>query len=263
MAKAGLHAILLAAGRGRRLEQASGGIPKCLLEVGGSTLLERHLRALAQHGLQRLSVVTGYRADLIDDALRAISPPLMVRRVFNSEFELGSARSLWCALDALRSPVDVLLMDADVLYAPAVLAPLTSSSRSGLLLDRGVSLSDTEAVKVCVRDDEIVEFSKHPVLSIRPDYVAESVGFFRFTADMVRRIANHLSLRQLQSGLDFPHENVLRSVMLEEPSSFALHDVTGTPWIEIDFPSDVRRAREEILPRLQRARAPETGPVIA
>jgi choline kinase len=28
-------------------------------------------------------------------------------------------------------------------------------------------------------------------------------------------------------------------------------DITGAPWIEIDFPSDVIRATEEILPVLQ------------
>jgi choline kinase len=39
-------------------------------------------------------------------------------------------------------------------------------------------------------------------------------------------------------------------VLLGAPKSFGYEDVTGLPWIEIDFPEDVVRARDEILPNL-------------
>ena len=43
-----------------------------------------------------------------------------------------------------------------------------------------------------------------------------------------------------------------RVLMLEAgPRRFGVEDVTGLPWIEIDFPDDIERARLEILPRLQ------------
>jgi choline kinase len=41
----------------------------------------------------------------------------------------------------------------------------------------------------------------------------------------------------------------MRDVILETPA-FGLADATGLPWIEIDFPADLRRAQREILPRL-------------
>jgi choline kinase len=50
---------------------------------------------------------------------------------------------------------------------------------------------------------------------------------------------------------DAPHEEALRNVLLEDPSSFAFEDVTGLPWIEIDFPDDLKRAQEEILPAIR------------
>ena len=33
---------------------------------------------------------------------------------------------------------------------------------------------------------------------------------------------------------------------------FGFEDVTGMPWTEIDFPNDVGRAREEVLPAIAR-----------
>ena len=50
--------------------------------------------------------------------------------------------------------------------------------------------------------------------------------------------------------LDEPYEEVIRDLLLNKPDAFAFEDVTGLPWIEIDFPEDVVRATHDILPRL-------------
>ncbi len=50
------------------------------------------------------------------------------------------------------------------------------------------------------------------------------------------------------------YEVAIRDVLLGEPAgTFAYEDITGLPWIEIDFPSDLLRAERTILPRLSRA----------
>ncbi len=46
----------------------------------------------------------------------------------------------------------------------------------------------------------------------------------------------------------------MRDVLVSEPpGTFAYEDITGLPWIEIDYPSDLLRAERTILPRLSRA----------
>jgi choline kinase len=40
--------------------------------------------------------------------------------------------------------------------------------------------------------------------------------------------------------------------MLRRPGAFGYEDVTGLPWVEIDFAEDVRRARDEVLPAIRR-----------
>ena len=39
-------------------------------------------------------------------------------------------------------------------------------------------------------------------------------------------------------------------LLAEAPGTFQVEDVTGLPWVEIDFPEDLEKARREILPRL-------------
>ncbi|OGT52839.1 MAG: hypothetical protein A3F17_05460 [Gammaproteobacteria bacterium RIFCSPHIGHO2_12_FULL_41_15] len=55
-----MKAIILAAGRGRRLEQLTETKPKCLLKVKNKSLLCYQLEALMMAGISEIAIVTGY-----------------------------------------------------------------------------------------------------------------------------------------------------------------------------------------------------------
>ena len=67
---------------------------------------------------------------------------------------------------------------------------------------------------------------------------------------MAERLAMRTEAYVAAGRRDAPHEEAIRDLALEYPAEFHIEDVTGLPWIEIDFPEDVARARDEILPRL-------------
>jgi choline kinase len=48
-----------------------------------------------------------------------------------------------------------------------------------------------------------------------------------------------------------PHEEAVRDLLQERSQVFQVTDVTGSPWIEIDYSEDVARAAAEVLPLLQ------------
>lgn len=62
-----MKAIILAAGRGSRMNEGTADKPKCLMELGGQTLLEYGIRSLAKAGFDPadIGIVTGYRQELI------------------------------------------------------------------------------------------------------------------------------------------------------------------------------------------------------
>jgi len=130
-------AILLAAGVGKRLLATSGGRPKCLIEIGGRSLLARLLDGLAAAGVRDAVVVTGFGEDAVRAAIGDGRPGIAVRYVTNARYREGAILSLACAADALDGPV--LIMDADVLCAPAMIARLVESEhRNCFLLDASV-----------------------------------------------------------------------------------------------------------------------------
>ena len=249
-----MRAIILAAGRGSRLSQSQGPpLPKCLLKFGGITLLERHLRLLQAQGVQEVVMALGFERQAIEAELaRLAGAGLPAVEIFiNERFTLGSVLTVHVVADAMRRGGDVLLMDADVLYDARIMQALAGGAAPSnrILIDRDFEPGD-EPVKVCVHNGIAVELRKQVAADLPYDTMGESVGFFRFDERGARRLAD-LVADYVDSGrLNMPHEEALRDLILERSQVFQLVDVTGAPWVEIDFPADVERAAREVLPQL-------------
>jgi choline kinase len=145
-----------------------------------------------------------------------------------------------------------MIMDADVLYHPGILQRLVETKKENCyLLDRNFPPGD-EPVKIAVRDGQMVEFRKQLASGLAYDLLGESVGFFRFGPACAATIAEECAIFDTEGLDDAPHEEALRNVLLADPGSFGFEDVTGLPWIEIDFPEDVARASGDILPAIRK-----------
>ena len=247
-----MHAIILAAGRGKRLAGHNpDGHPKCLMEFGGQSLLARHLDLLFRFGVHGADLVVGYEADRIIEHVATLRSRPDVAWHFNPRYEQGSVLSLWAAADTLNAGEPVLVMDADVLYHPGILQRLVQTKvENCYLLDRDFLPGD-EPVKIAVRDGVMVEFRKQLAPDLLYDTLGESVGFFRFGPECAAAIAARCARYDAEGLGDAPHEEALRDVLLERPGDFGYEDVSGLPWIEIDFPEDVVRASADVLPAIR------------
>jgi len=129
IAAPGVHAVLQAGGRGERLREVSGDVPKALLRVGGVPMVERLLRQLLQAGVLRVTVITGWKADAI-------------------ERYLGSLEGLPADLD-LR-----VLREADARGNVGSLAQLTRDDGAPVLLCFADLVTDLDFAKLAQRHRE-------------------------------------------------------------------------------------------------------------
>ena len=239
-----MKAIILAAGRGKRLREVAAGRPKCLLQFGGKSLLQRHIEILNDLSTEQIIIVTGFRHGQIETALEQVDSHAPVETIFNPDYEMGSVVSLHCVYAQLIGGKESILMDADVLYDPSILGQLFNTQFSNcFLLDRDFEPGE-EPVKLCVTGNTPVEFRKQPERSLSWDYQGESVGFFRFDAGVCARLATR-ARNYIDNGRTHePYEEVIRDVLMETPHLFNFEDISGRAWIEIDFPADAERAAE-------------------
>lgn len=245
-----MKAVILAAGAGSRLGSGKDHPPKAMLRFGGKTLLRRHLEILRHCGVGEAVFVIGYRAGLIEEALAPFKAEGFVRTLLNPDFREGSVVSLWTAREELLCGDDILLMDADVLYDFRMIERLIRSRHANcFLMDRGSGMGE-EPVKLCLRRGRIVDF--HKKVGNGYDDLGESVGFFRFSPGIARRLAEKAQAFVDGGRRGEWYEEAVRGLVLEcADDVFGFEEVTDLPWIEIDFPDDVERARLEVLPRLR------------
>ncbi|HYV27871.1 MAG TPA: nucleotidyltransferase family protein [Candidatus Eisenbacteria bacterium] len=62
-----MKAVILAAGKGTRMRQLTDELPKPMLEVQGKPILEHIIEGLAAAGIREVFIVTGYRAEVIEN----------------------------------------------------------------------------------------------------------------------------------------------------------------------------------------------------
>ncbi|MFG0320311.1 MAG: NTP transferase domain-containing protein [Planctomycetota bacterium JB042] len=232
-------AILLAAGRARRLGALTDDRPKCLLEVGGKTLIEHQIDALRGLGVRDVVVVTGYFADRIEAMLGS-----SIRSVRNEVYDrTNSLYSLHLALPHV--PDGFVLTNADVLFHPGLLGALLSDDAGdALLYEKGDELGDEE-MKVRVEEGRVRAMAKTLPAGT---YQGENLGVLKFSADGAERVRAAAAELVEAGDVNTWAPKAFDAICRE----FPIHAVAAgkLPWIEIDFPEDLERARREVWPAI-------------
>ncbi len=239
-----MKAVILAAGVGKRLWQVTQHRPKCLIEIGGQTLLHRYLTSLASVGIRRADIVVGYKQEMIRAAVASDACGVKVNFLVNEQFHRGSISSLWIARTALDD--DVIVMDADVLFHREILRRLVQSPyENALLMDETVRQTGEECMVVVAGGRVIALTKKMPE---HYEYAGEGVGFLRVRhADTPHVVA---SLRSYvdKGAWNMEYEDALFPFF--QDVKVGHEKIGGLPWTEIDFMEDIRKAELDVLPRL-------------
>jgi choline kinase len=128
------RAILIAAGRGKRLGPHTEDVPKCMVQVGARPILGWVWQAFQAAGIEELVVIRGYRGDVLEGFVRQLVPH--VAFVDNTEWQTNN---VLLSLARARAYLDrpCLISYSDILFTPAVAqAAAASPAEIALVIDR-------------------------------------------------------------------------------------------------------------------------------
>lgn len=188
------HAVLLAAGAATRLRPLTDATPKCLLDVGGRSILSRAIATLAEHGVRRVTIVDGFQGDALRAALLAEFPREWFTFVRNELWSTtNNAYSLWLARHVATEPM--LLLDSDIVFDPRALARLLEAPYENRLALRTRGGLGEEEMKVELdAAGRVRDIGKTlPVASA----AGESVGLEVFSASTANALFDVLDRRML------------------------------------------------------------------
>lgn len=232
------QAVILAAGCGRRLEPVLNGRPKCLADVGGMTLIERHVRILRNVGIERIAVIVGHRSAHVERRLDG-----QCHLIFNERYaETNSLYSLWLARQWVSGAF--VLVNCDVLAHPDIYHRVLCTNGSALAYD-ATSGEDDEHMKVSVREGRVTGLGKD-MPAARVD--GENVGILQFDRPAAKDLFREAEalIEEQGEGHWAPAavDRLARSVGIRAV------DIAGLPWTEIDFPEDLSDATRRIWPSI-------------
>jgi choline kinase len=241
-------ALLLAAGLGSRLAPFTDAVPKCLVSVGGVPILERLVRALDSHGLERLVIVTGYKADMIRDYLGESFGGIAIEYTVSPLFDTtNNIYSLWLARHLIDEPV--LLVESDLVFDEHLLAPLLQPERiavSGQLPWMGgttVTLDGDGYVNAFYPQPPGV-YGRH--CTDLDHFMA--VNIYSLARDTWSAVCERLDRRVAAGQTGLFYESVFKEMAADGSMVLAAVIFPAEHWYEIDTPADLDAA-ELLFPR--------------
>ena len=251
-------AVVLVAGRGSRLAPLTDTMPKCLIEIDGMSLIERMLRQLADAGVHRAWLATGYRADDIANALEGVDGLPELHIVANPTWnQYNNAESVRCAMAAMPDARAFLLVDGDVYVSdPTFIEDLARDPRPNVL---GVDLRlprdlDAEDMKFQLEPVDVAWYSRRVTALGKPLHPrwchGESIGAQVVGAGSFDALLAALNDLNEADRKELYYEDVFGRIINDGHAFFA-HAVRSSAWTEIDTLDDLDRARA----RFETARA--------
>jgi choline kinase len=232
-----MKAIILAAGQGSRLGHLTDNRPKCLIEFGGRTLLDWQLDTLAANGIHEVVVVTGFRDDQIEAALRRRRGGPHVRTVYNPFYKVAdNLGSLYVAREELSG--DCLVWNGDTLVSTDLMRRVLANRQPGICVtvDRKDAY-DSDDMKVVEAGGLLKAIGKRLSEGVN----AESIGLLAFRAGGAERFRQAIERAiRTPEGTTVWYLRVIHHIAQE--SEVRIYDISGEEWGEVDFPEDVESA---------------------
>ncbi len=119
-----MKAIIIAAGRGKRLMPYTDEVPKCMVPVDHRTILEIQLEAFRAHGVRDVVIIRGYHRDELTRFCAKLDPGIRFRDNLQWEYN-NILESLFCAEADLTGPL--LMTYSDIIFTPEVVGKLIAA----------------------------------------------------------------------------------------------------------------------------------------
>ena len=247
-----MKAIILAAGKGTRLDKYTANMPKCMLSFAGKTLLQRQIECLKSCGLKDIIVVKGYMQDKINYP--------GVKYYYNKDFSnTNMVASLMCAREEFND--DILVCYADILYEKRLIKDLIKAKADFNVLcdvkwkdywqerygridfdyesfayDESKSItsigdSNVDIKSICARYIGLLKFSKNGIIEIEKFLEEERQ---KYGLDMWRNISRTIDKAYMTDLLNF---------LINDGKDVKAVEVNGG-WIEFDTNEDYEKACE-------------------
>tara|TARA_X000000950_G_scaffold288893_1_gene408143 strand:+ start:6474 stop:7196 length:723 start_codon:yes stop_codon:yes gene_type:complete len=232
------RAIILAAGRGTRMEGLTEAIHKCLLEVDGKKLIERQIECFLSQDITKIGIVTGYRKEQLAG--------YGSHQFYNSHWSSTQmVHSLEQASEWLEN-FDCLVSYSDIFYDSNAVAQLMNSKNDITVLfdpnwralweKRFVDPRDDAESFIISKTGQILDIGRKGVTF--DEIQGQFMGLFSFTRDGWQKAQEVRSQNSPEYNKKQDMTALLQQIIRQSDTTVHGLEYQGV-WGEVDIPSDL------------------------
>ena len=239
-----MKALILAAGRGKRLYPLTDNLPKALVDVGGIPLLIRTLNMLGQIGIREIGIVVGYRGDDIRKAVGNKWGTIPVRYYENTRYETTNNVVSFCMAAGFCDD-EMLLLECDVCCRRDVLLKMKESSADCLILASPYDPARMNGTAVRITNGDRVEeliVGSRQGKSFDYGKVLKTVNIYRFSKRFLSKYIPLLQWYTRTMGENCFYEKVLGALIYLQECDVRVLKTDKDTWCEIDDMQDLEHA---------------------
>jgi histidinol-phosphate/aromatic aminotransferase/cobyric acid decarboxylase-like protein/CTP:molybdopterin cytidylyltransferase MocA len=240
-----MKAIILTAGYGKRMRPLTDHEHKTLFKINGRTIISRIIDGLVENDIRDIVVATGYLAQRLENYLRKNYPQINFTFVENRNYSTtNNIHSLSLVFDQVEIDDDILLIESDLIYEPAVIKKIIASPQDN------VALVDKYRNGM---DGTVVTILNQAITSIIPPHLQgqgfdfsdkyKTLNIYKFS----QVFCNHAFKRLLTYYTSVIDQNsyyelILGILIYVQKATIYAAIIEHEKWAEIDDPNDLEQA---------------------
>ena len=235
-----IKAVILAAGRGKRISAHMNDKPKPLIPIFGKPLIEYPLEALKENGIEKCVIVVGYKAEKIREYLgNGEKYGLKIEYVYNPEFDDGNGISLYYARQLLDENEPFLVLMADHLVDSEIVKRALQSIENKPLLCIDYSPKYSPQLKDATRVLINTEGYIQDIGKELTEWNGVDTGVFILD----KRIFE--AIEKVKGKTRASLSKCIKRMISDGVKLWAC-DVSGLFWLDIDLPEDLEFAEKTL-----------------
>lgn len=239
-----MQAMILAAGMGKRLGKFTQNQAKCMVRVGGRTLLERSIDAIKLAGIKRLIIVVGYEAEKLIKFIEKNTTGIDIEFVHNQDYaSTNNIFSLYLARNYL-SKDDTILMESDLIYEPGIVRDMVKTPDKNLVAVAKYKHWMDGTVTLLNGNNEITDFIEKKDFRYNDvNNYYKTVNIYKFSKEFSsNQYIPFLNAYIKAYGKNKYYELVLKAIAHLSSANLKAFNVEDTAWYEIDDAQDLNIA---------------------
>ena len=239
-----MKGLILAAGKGSRLNPITNDRPKAMVEINGIPLIIRTIECLIANNIQQIGIVLGYMGGYIRDYIGSTWKNASITYIENPEYETtNNMVSFYAAKEYMDE--DIVLCECDVIVDEDTMKKVVSSAGECTILVSPFNPQTMDGTVIEVNDNKAVSLILGKWQNKNTDYsmMKKTVNIYRFEKNFLQ----YKLLPQIRTFLTAYDKNnyyevALGSLIYYRMSDIRVVEISEDKWFEIDNVEDLNRA---------------------